>query len=110
VSAAAERPATLAAVRWLRTPEAVRERAAVVLAAAEADLTQHFEVDPSRLDAAAAIVVRMIRADYPDLEIPFHSRWRHFEVGQRDRWRALGRRLAIAIMIMSPPRSTPGTA
>jgi hypothetical protein len=93
VSAAAERPATLAAVRWLRTPEAVRERAAVVLAAAEADLTQHFEVDPSRLDAAAAIVVRMIRADYPDLEIPFHSRWRHFEVGQRDRWRALGRRL-----------------
>jgi Protein of unknown function (DUF1688) len=75
-----------AAVRWLRTPEAVRERANILLATAEAGCTQHFAIEPSRLEKAAETVVRQIRADYPDLDIPFHSRWRHFEVGRRDRW------------------------
>jgi hypothetical protein len=96
VSAAAAGEATLGAVRWLRTPEAVRERAAVVLAAAEAGRSRHFEVDPSRLDRAAETVVRLIRRDYPHLDIPFHSRWRHFEVGGRDRWQARRRLLQDA--------------
>jgi hypothetical protein len=94
VSAPVEQPdATLAAVRWLRTPEAVRERAQVVLAAAEAGLTRNFAVDPSRIDDAAEAAVRMTRTTYPELNIPFHSRWRHFEVGQRDRWREFRGRL-----------------
>ena len=93
MSPAAAGEATLGAVRWLRTPEAVRERAAVVLAAADAGLSRHLEVDPSRLDRAAETVVGLIRRDYPDLDIPFHSRWRHFEVGGRDRWGTLSRRL-----------------
>jgi hypothetical protein len=76
-----------AAVRWLRTPEAVRSRAAVVLAAAVAGLTPHFRVDQSRLDAAAELVARVTREHYPDLVIPLHSRWRHFAIGRRDRWR-----------------------
>jgi Protein of unknown function (DUF1688) len=76
-----------AAVRWLRTPEAVCARAALVLEAAEADDTAHFRVDRSRLDHAAEIVVRVTREQYPDLAIPLHSRWRHFELGGRDRWR-----------------------
>jgi Protein of unknown function (DUF1688) len=75
------------AVRWLRTPEAVRERAAMVLAAAEAGLTPHFAVDHSRLDPVAEIVARVTREQYPDLAIPLHSRWRHFAIGRRDRWR-----------------------
>jgi Protein of unknown function (DUF1688) len=88
-----QRDSTLAAVRWLRTPEAVRERAHLVLAAAEAGLTPNFALDPSRLDDAAEAAVEMTRTDYPDLNIPFHSRWRHFEVGRRDRWRECSRRL-----------------
>jgi Protein of unknown function (DUF1688) len=82
-----DREATEAAVRWLRTPEAVRERAAVVLVAAQAGLTPHFALDQSRLDDAAEIVVRLTRESYPDLVIPLHSRWRHFEIGARDHWR-----------------------
>jgi hypothetical protein len=76
-----------AAVRWLRTPEAVRARAALVLQAAEAGDTAHFRVDGSRLDHAAEVVVRCTRAQYPDFAIPLHSRWRHFELGGRDSWR-----------------------
>jgi Protein of unknown function (DUF1688) len=76
-----------AAVRWLRTPEAVRARAATMLAAAEAGLTPHFAIDWSRFDSAAELVARVTRENYPDLDIPLHSRWRHFAIGARDRWR-----------------------
>lgn len=82
-----------AAVRRLRTPEAVRARAALVLRAAEAGDTAHFEVDRSQLDQAAHLVVRITRETYPDLAIPLHSRWRHFEIGGRDRWRECAARL-----------------
>ncbi|HEX6142731.1 MAG TPA: URC4/urg3 family protein [Geminicoccaceae bacterium] len=81
------------AVRALRTPEAVRERAKVVLAAAEAGLTPHFRVDPARLDDAARLVADVTRAAYPDLDVPFHSRWRHFAPDGRDRWAALASQL-----------------
>lgn len=82
-----------AAVRWLRTPEAVRARAALVLQAADAGATARFEVDHARLDHAAEIVVRVTREQYPDLAIPLHSRWRHFELGGRDRWQECVARL-----------------
>jgi hypothetical protein len=76
-----------AAVRWLRTPEAVRARATTMLAAAKAGLTPHFAIDPGRLDGAAELVVGITRENYRDLDIPLHSRWRHFALGARDRWR-----------------------
>jgi hypothetical protein len=76
-----------AAVRWLRAPEAVRSRAAMVLAAAQAGDTAHFALDQNRLDGAAALVARVTRENYPDLAVPLHSRWRHFALGARDRWR-----------------------
>lgn len=77
------------AVRRLRTPEAVRERAGMVLTAAKADATRHFAVDLDRLDDTARLVVDVTREAYPDLAIPFHSRWRHFAPDGRDRWAAL---------------------
>jgi hypothetical protein len=88
-----ERDGIEAAVRRLRTPEAVRARAALVLNAAEAGDTAHFRVDYSRLDHAADLVVRVTREQYPDFAIPLHSRWRHFELGGRDRWRECAARL-----------------
>ena len=35
-----------------------------------------------------------IRANYPTLEIPYHSRWRHFSAGGVDRWGRLAAGLA----------------
>ncbi|MGH6916045.1 MAG: DUF1688 family protein, partial [Geminicoccales bacterium] len=74
------------AVAWLRTPEAIRARCGLVLAAAERDDLEHFALVPARLDAAADYVIDTIGASYPDLAIPYHSRWRHFSTGGRDRW------------------------
>ena len=82
------------AVAWLRTPQAVRRRCNAVLAAAERDALAHFALDRDRLDVAATYVVDTIRADYPTLDIPTHSRWRHFAAGGRDRWAELAARLA----------------
>ena len=77
------------AVAWLRTPQAIRARAGLILAAAERDDLSHFALDPGRLGPAADYVIGVIRANYPTLAIPYHSRWRHFAAGGRDRCAAL---------------------
>jgi len=48
------------------------------------------------MDNAAALVAELTRARYPDLKIPYHSRWRHFEAGGRDRPGQLKRKLQPA--------------
>ncbi len=53
----------------------------------------HFDLRTDRLPAAASIVAAVTRERYPDLAVPPHSRWRHFEVGETDRWKALARGL-----------------
>ncbi|MFQ5775291.1 MAG: URC4/urg3 family protein [Kiloniellaceae bacterium] len=82
-----------AALAWLRTPEAIRSRCARIFASAQAGALDHFGLDLDRLGAAADYVVATIRANYPDLDIPYHSRWRHFAAGGRDRWAELATRL-----------------
>jgi hypothetical protein len=74
-----------AAADYLLSAAAVRERCAIVFAAAEGGETRHFRLAPGRLDDAVERVVGVTRRHYPDLNVPFHSRWRHFGVGGIDR-------------------------
>jgi Protein of unknown function (DUF1688) len=69
----------------LLSAAAVRDRCGIVLAAAERGETAHFRLVPTRLDDAARRVLDVTRRRYPDLTIPYHSRWRHFAVGGVDR-------------------------
>ncbi len=39
-----------------------------------------FRVDDSKLDACADLVADVTQTRYPDLSVPYHSRWRHFHV------------------------------
>jgi Protein of unknown function (DUF1688) len=82
------------AIAWLRTPAAIRARSGLVLAAAERDGLFHFALDAARLEPTADYVIDTIRTNYPDLDIPYHSRWRHFSAGGHDRAAALGGGLA----------------
>lgn len=75
-------PALLA---YLRSPQAIRERCDRLFELAVQDRLPHFAVQLERLPAAADFVLEVTRANYPNLAIPFHSRWRHFEVGDSDR-------------------------
>ena len=65
--------------------EAVRERCREMLDACERGALAHFVLDEHRLAAAADYVADEVRRNYPSLDIPFHSRWRHFEAGGIDR-------------------------
>ena len=46
------------------------------------------------LDEVADYVVQEISRNYPQLDVPYHSRWRHFQAGGIDRWGLLARELA----------------
>ncbi len=80
-------PDTAAAMSLL-SADAVRQRAHRLLAIGVGDRLAHFRIDLARLDAAADLVAETTRKAYPGLEVPFHSRWRHFVVGGQDRWAA----------------------
>jgi Protein of unknown function (DUF1688) len=73
------------AVAYLRTPEAIRERAEAVLAHGLRGDLRHFAIELTRLDSAAALVADVTRERYPGLTVPLHSRWRHFDAGGPDR-------------------------
>ncbi|MBJ8343527.1 URC4/urg3 family protein [Antrihabitans sp. YC2-6] len=82
------------AAALLRTTTAVRERARILLQRARAGSSRWFTVDNDALHKAADEVVDVTRARYPDLRIPFHSRWRHFEAGGVDRKAVLDEQLS----------------
>jgi len=78
-------PSTSEAAAALLSAAAVRRCCAIVMAAAERGETRHFRVVPDRLGEAARRVADITRRRYPDLAVPYHSRWRHFDVGDVDR-------------------------
>ncbi|MCU0775813.1 MAG: URC4/urg3 family protein, partial [Ideonella sp.] len=69
----------------LRRPSVIRARCAAIVRAIEQDLSAHWTVDRSRLPEVADLVAALTRERFPDLRVPLHSRWRHFEVGGVDR-------------------------
>jgi len=68
-------------IEYLRSPAAIRERCGWLFSLACDDRLSHFCCDLTRLGLVADYVIQVIDDQYPDLQIPFHSRWRHFEVG-----------------------------
>jgi len=78
--------ATRDPVDGLLTPEAVRTRCGEILQVGVDGGLPWFDVELSKLADATSRVVAEIEANYPDLNVPFHSRWRHFELGGTDLW------------------------
>ncbi len=69
----------------LRDPATIRARCAAVTRAVEEGRSGWFKIDRSALPAVAHEVATLTRERFPDLKIPYHSRWRHFEAGGVDR-------------------------
>ncbi len=88
-SAQTDDAAARAAAEALLTAAAVKERTAALFAHIEAGRSDHFRFEPAALPAIAATVAELTRSRFPDLQVPLHSRWRHFEGGGRDRFASL---------------------
>jgi hypothetical protein len=83
------------AVAALRSAAAVRERCSMVHRWVADGRSAHFTLDEDRLDAVADYVADVTRQAYPDLDIPYHSRWRHFSAGGIDRWKELAQSVRV---------------
>lgn len=92
--AVADDAAIDAAVRTLRDPLTIRTRCRAIATAVEAGESPHFTIDRAQLAPVAHRVAKLTRSRFPDLVIPYHSRWRHFEAGGVDRKEMLDERLA----------------
>ena len=68
-------------INYLRSPAAIRERCEQIFKLGCEDKLRYFRCNLNQLNAVAEYVIGVIKQDYPDLNIPFHSRWRHFECG-----------------------------
>jgi len=80
---------------YLRTPAAIRERAEKMLTYVEDGKSAWFALDGNGLESAVQATLDVTRKRFPNpADIPFHSRWRQFEAGGRDRWAALAERLS----------------
>jgi hypothetical protein len=84
----------LSLITYLRTSKAIRERCDRLFHLACNEQLQYFRCNLAQLEPVAHYVIQVMRDEYPDLSIPFHSRWRHFEVGNVPRLAELEHRLA----------------
>ncbi|MEM8716548.1 MAG: DUF1688 family protein, partial [Cyanobacteria bacterium P01_G01_bin.4] len=84
------------AIAYLRSPQAIRERCHFLLDLAIQGDLQHFDCNLDRLEPTVEFVLELLQETYPQGEIPFHSRWRHFDVGGIPRLSVLDNVLARA--------------
>ena len=70
----------------LLTADAVRLAASRMFENASVNALQCWTINIDAMPAVADLVAAITRQNYPELAIPFHSRWRHFSVGGLDRW------------------------
>lgn len=67
---------------YLQTTAAVRASAETIFEAARRGSLAHFRLHEDELGAVADRVIAVTRQQYPDLRaIPYHGRYRHFDVG-----------------------------
>ncbi len=71
-------------IEVLLNPQTIQKQAAKILALSESGQT-HFIVHQNKIKEVAHFVAEVTKKNYPSLNLPFHSRWSHFQVGGVDR-------------------------
>lgn len=69
---------------YILSPKCIRDGAQKVFDATVRGET-HFTYNPEKLKSTVDFVMETIKENYPDYNIPFHSRWGHFRPGGVDR-------------------------
>jgi uncharacterized protein DUF1688 len=91
-AAASAASSETSAALTLLSASAVRERAHRMLALALDDKVPNFRIHPDKMDGVVDLVLQTTRDAYPSLDVPFHSRWRHFVLNGDNRWAAIASR------------------
>ncbi len=71
-------------LEFLMSPRAIRQRALRIFEMTQKGKTA-FQYHPEQLQPTVDFVLSVIKENYPDFQIPFHSRWGHFRAGGIDR-------------------------
>ena len=71
-------------IDYLLTPKAVMDKAYQIFRYAEEGHT-NFNINLDRIPEVADFVLEVTKKNYPTLEIPFHSRWGHFNTPSLNR-------------------------
>lgn len=66
-------------IKNIKTTEAIRHQCEKVLKLSEKDKLSAFSYNPEKLHLAVDFVGELIKENYPDYNVPYHSRWRHFD-------------------------------
>ena len=80
---------------WLMTLEAIRSRCSMVYDAGVKDELHHFKLNFDRLDELTDYVYKVTKDNYPNFQIPYHARWRHFILQGDNLWDKISRTLAV---------------
>ncbi|AZZ36002.1 DUF1688 domain-containing protein [Bdellovibrio sp. qaytius] len=73
-----------AQIDYILSPKAIRDQSKKVFDYTVAG-DGYFAFNADKMQPTVDYVLQVIRKNYPDLQIPFHSRWGHFRVGGTDR-------------------------
>ncbi len=84
---------SLAEIDYLLSPKAVRERSRQIYDMALGGKT-HFKVNLDQLGAVSDYVLTVIKENYPDMKIPFHSRNNHLNAGGVNRLAEIEKKFA----------------
>ena len=85
-------PLTKGEIDFLLSPSAIRDRANKIFQLTKAGKGL-FQYNEEYFSSTVEYVLTTIRQKYPNLDIPFHSRWGHFRAGGLDRVKLLNKRL-----------------
>jgi hypothetical protein len=77
---------TLDPFEFLNSPKAIRERCNQLYLLGLEGRLDHFRIREDRLPISVELVKDEILANYPDLNVPPHSRWQHFDVRGTNHW------------------------
>lgn len=75
-------------IEYIFSPLTIRKKSHEIFNLALAGQT-NFYIHSEKLEEVAKFVSSITLENYPDLNIPFHSRWNHFNVGNIDRIKEL---------------------
>ena len=73
------------AIDLLRDPQTIRQRSQQLFERALSKDSRNFGIDLSKISDCCDLVLSLARQANPSLQVPFHSRWRHFSIGNINR-------------------------